>query len=238
MPGFGTKRDPHRGFVDRSPALQGRSALGYAIRDPAEAFARPREGQAFIITGSGHNSTEIAVRCEAEGLSSGKDYVLCEDLNDIDPSVDVSGRCNLRCISCPRGNEALQPPSGFMTAATYREVLDKLVREIPLLGSVQLYTWGEPLLNPELPEIVAVTRDARVLSAISSNLNSARRLDAVVAARPDWFKVSCSGGGGLRADPHGGPVDHLPVKLAEAGAAARPAPSRDADHPELPPLPA
>ena len=98
-----------------------------------------------------------------------------------------------RCISCPRGNEDRQPASGFMPAATYRKVLDKLVREIPMLGSVQLYTWGEPLLNPELPEIVAVTREAKVLSAISSNLNYAKRLDAVVAARPDWFKVSCSG---------------------------------------------
>jgi hypothetical protein len=32
-----------------------------------------------------------------------------------------------------------------------------------------------------------------VLSAISSNLNYAKNIEAVVAARPDWFKISCSG---------------------------------------------
>jgi len=34
-----------------------------------------------------------------------------------------------------------------------------------------------------------------VLCAISSNLNYAKNLEAVVTARPDWFKVSCSGWG-------------------------------------------
>ncbi|MCX5813466.1 MAG: hypothetical protein NT178_13130 [Proteobacteria bacterium] len=180
-------------FIDKSPSLQGRKALGYSIHKPDDAFASVRAGNGIIITGSGHNSPEIAGLCEQAGFPKGKDYILCEDLNDIDPSVDVSGMCNLRCISCPRGNDKHQPPAGFMSASTYKKVLEKLIREIPLLGSVQLYTWGEPLLNPELPAIVTITREAKVLSAISSNLNYAKNLDAVVEARPDWFKISCSG---------------------------------------------
>jgi MoaA/NifB/PqqE/SkfB family radical SAM enzyme len=180
-------------FLDKSPSLQGRKALGYSIHKPDDAFECVRAGDGIIITGSGHNSPEIAGLCEQEGFQKGNDYILCEDLNDIDPSVDVAGMCNLKCISCPRGNEKQQPSAGFMSASTYKKVLEKLIREIPLLGSIQLYTWGEPLLNPELPEIVAVTREAKVLSAISSNLNYAKNLQAVVAARPDWFKISCSG---------------------------------------------
>ena len=219
---------PVEAFVDRSPGLQGRSALGYPIHPPAEAIACARAGRALIVTGSGHNSPEIAALCENDGLSRGKDYILCAELNDIDPSVDVSGRCNLRCISCPRGNEDHQPSSGFMSAATDRRVLDKLVREIPLLGSVQLYTWGEPLLNPELPEIVAVTREAKVLSAISSNLNYAKRLEAVVAARPDWFKVSCSGWADSYERTHtGGRWDLFLSNLRQL------ARLRDAHHPDM-----
>jgi MoaA/NifB/PqqE/SkfB family radical SAM enzyme len=184
---------PVENFMDKSLSLQGRKALGYRILKPGDIFAQVRRGQGIIIIGSGHNSPEIASLCAKEGFQKGKDYILCEDLNDIDPSVDVAGMCNLKCISCPRGNEKQQPPAGFMSALTYKQVLNKLLQEIPLLGSIQLYAWGEPQLNPELPEIVAITREASVLSAISSNLNYAKNLDAVVAARPNWFKISCSG---------------------------------------------
>ena len=184
---------PVEAFMDRSLSLQGRKALGYPIIKPDDVFACVHDGRGIIIIGSGHNSPEIAGLCVKEGFTKDKDYILCEDLNDIDPSVDVAGMCNLRCISCPRGNEKHQPTAGFMSTATYKKVLEKLIREIPLLGSIQLYTWGEPLLNPELPEIITITREAKVLSAISSNLNYAKNLDAVVTARPDWFKISCSG---------------------------------------------
>ena len=184
---------PVESFLDSAPSLQGRSALGYPIGKPDDVFESVRAGEGIIIVASGHCDLEIGDICEAVGLCKGNGYILCRDLNDIDPSVDVAGMCNLRCISCPRGNEVAQPPKGYMSAATYRKVLDKLLSEIPLLGSVQLYTWGEPLLNPKLPEIVAMTRDAKVVSAISSNLNCSKNLEQVVAARPDWFKVSCSG---------------------------------------------
>ena len=97
-------------FLDKSPSLQGQKALGYPIIKPADAFDTVRNNQGFIIAGSGHNATEIARLCEKEGFKKGADYILCEVLNNLDPSVDVSGACNLRCISCHRGNMKEQPP--------------------------------------------------------------------------------------------------------------------------------
>lgn len=180
-------------FLDSNSALQGKNALGYPIKKPEETFNEVRAGKAVIIASSGHCDLEIGKNCESEGIRKNEGYILCRDLNDIDPSVEVAGMCNLRCISCPRGNDDSQPDKGLMSAATYKKVLDKLLVEIPLLGSIQLYTWGEPLLNPELPEIIRMTREAKVLSAISSNLNYSRNLEEVIASKPDWFKVSCSG---------------------------------------------
>jgi MoaA/NifB/PqqE/SkfB family radical SAM enzyme len=180
-------------FLDSSVSLQGREALGYRIHKPDDVFELVRAGQGIIIAASGHWDLEIDDCCEKAGLRKGQDYILCREFNDIDPSIDIAGMCNLRCISCPQGNENIQPAKGLMSAETYRKVLDKLLREIPLIGSVQLYAWGEPLLNPELPEIIAMTRASKVLTAISSNLNYSEALESVIAARPDWFKVSCSG---------------------------------------------
>lgn len=219
---------PVESFIDSSPSLQGKSALGYPIRKPDIAFETVRSGEAIIIASSGHCDLEIGGICEAAGIKQGEGYLLCRDLNDIDPSVDVAGMCNLRCISCPRGNEHKQPLAGLMSAATYQKVLDKLLKEIPLLGSIQLYAWGEPLLNPELSSIITMTRQAKVLSAISSNLNFGKNLESVVAACPDWFKVSCSGWGDNYELTHtGGKWDIFLLnlhKLAEL---------RDRLHPEM-----
>ncbi|PIQ25963.1 hypothetical protein COW36_02860 [bacterium (Candidatus Blackallbacteria) CG17_big_fil_post_rev_8_21_14_2_50_48_46] len=185
---------PVEAFLDSSPSLQGQKALGYPICKPDSVFDSVRSGEGLIIISSGHHDLEIAQLCEQAGLSKNRDFILSkQSLNDLDPSVEVTGMCNLQCISCPRGNDNEPQPKGFMSAETYRLVLEKLLREIPLLGSVQLYTWGEPLLNKELPEIIAMTREAKVLTAISSNLNYVKNLEHVIAAKPDWFKVSCSG---------------------------------------------
>jgi hypothetical protein len=219
---------PITSFLDSSASLQGRKALGYEIQKPDEVFEIVRSGNGIVIAASGHCDLEIGDCCIKAGMKHGRDYILCRTLNNIDPSIDVTGMCNLRCISCPRGNDSSRPAKGFMSAATYEKVLHKLIGEIPLLGSVQLYTWGEPLLNIELPEIFRLTRDAKVLSAISSNLNYGKNLEAVVKARPDWFKVSCSGWGESYELTHtGGKWDiFLPNlhKLAEL---------RDRIHPEM-----
>jgi len=219
---------PVTAFLDSSPAMQGQTALGYPIEAPAPALARAAAGGAFIIIGSGHHDRAIEAECIAHGLVKDRDYVPSRELNDIDPSVDISGTCNLRCVSCPQGNIADRPPVGFMTAVDYQRVLDKLLREIPFLGSVQLYTWGEPLLNPELPEIIERTRDARVLTAISTNLKVDRGLQSVIAARPDWIKVSASGFGENYERGHTG--GHWPRFLANLHTLAA---LRDRLHPEM-----
>lgn len=183
------------GFLDSNPALQGKYALGYPILAPHTSFDTVRRGEAVILVASGHYEAEIVGILADHGLIQDEHFIRSNDLNRVVPAVDVAGVCNLRCISCPRGNMKELPPRGLMPLEDYKAVLDKLIEELPYLPSVQLYVWGEPLLNPELPAMIQYTRERNVLCAISSNLNQGRNLEAVVAAKPDWFKVSCSGFG-------------------------------------------
>jgi len=187
---------PPAAFIDSSSRLKGRTSLGYKVLSPSEVLEAPmRRDNAFIVIASGHYEAEIAGLCKASGLQSGKDFMSARELSPLDPSVDVSGLCNLRCISCPRGNYEEQPPRGFMSAATYNQVLEKLLNELPFMGNIQLYAWGEPLLNPEIAEIIRITVDSGVLCAISTNLNLRKDFEEVIRARPDWIKVSASGFG-------------------------------------------
>jgi MoaA/NifB/PqqE/SkfB family radical SAM enzyme len=117
------------------------------------------------------------------------------ELRRFNYQVDVAGMCNLRCISCPRGNWPRHRKPGLMSATTYAGLVDKILRDDPWTGIITLYNWGEPLLNPELPEILRITRRKGLLSAVSSNLAMTKDFEDVVRAGPDWFRVSNSGWG-------------------------------------------
>ena len=182
------------GFIDSSPRLNGKRFLGYPVFAPTEILLRsPTE--IFVVLTSGHYEHELRQLCLENGLVAEKDFISSRAISPLDPSVDISGVCNLRCISCPRGNIIEQPPAGFMQPDVYKSVLDKLLKELPFVGNVQLYAWGEPLLNPAVAEIIHMTVDRQVLCAISTNLNVRKDFSEAIKARPDWIKVSASGYG-------------------------------------------
>ncbi len=168
--------------------------MGFPVIHP-DQFLTKRPEDAFLIITSGHYEDEIVAVCEERGLRENVDYLRASRVNAVDPSVDITGTCNLKCISCPRGNFQEQGPMGFMRLPTYQKVLAKLLREIPFLGQVQLYAWGEPLINPDVAEIIRHTVSNKVLCAMSTNLNLKRDFSEAIAAGPDWLKVSCSGFG-------------------------------------------
>jgi MoaA/NifB/PqqE/SkfB family radical SAM enzyme len=118
-----------------------------------------------------------------------------KDLSPFFPSVDVSGICNLKCIACPRGDSMRIKNGGFMNSVQYQMVIKKLLKEIPFLTNIDLYMFGEPLLNPELPEIIKIGNALGISSGISTNLNYSKNLEAVVRAGPAHIKISCSGYG-------------------------------------------
>ncbi|MBF0232155.1 MAG: hypothetical protein HQK65_03850 [Desulfamplus sp.] len=183
------------GYIDSSPSLAGSSVFGLPITDPISFFERESSENTFIIIASGFFADEISAKCESEGWIKESDFVVYGELKRFNYQVDVAGMCNLHCISCPRGNWPRHRKPGFMSADTYSRLINKIVLNDPWTGIITLYNWGEPLLNPELPEIIRLTRDRGLLSAVSSNLAIKKDFEEVVRASPDWFRISNSGWG-------------------------------------------
>lgn len=212
-----------KAFLDRSPRFRGLKVLDREVLEP-EAFFRGRaagaEGRpAFLILASGFWEEAMKARCLELGLREGRDFLLATELCPLAPSVDVAGVCNLRCFGCPRGNFDRHPEPGFMSAATYAQVLDKLLRELPFLGEIQLYTWGEPLLNRDIDRIVRLTAERGVASVLSTNLNIRRDLRGFLAAGPDLVRVSAAGWGrGYEFTHVGGQWDLFLAKFKELSA--------------------
>lgn len=192
-----------RGFIDSNPALHGARALGYPIAAPSSITEGAE--RCFVIIASMLYDEAIKEQCRSLGLVEYADFLSYKELKPLDYAIDISGGCNLRCISCPRASRHQRhPPVGFMDAATFEKVLDKILREDPLVGSVQLYQWGEPLLNPQLPEILRIANSRGVPCAVSSNLSMDVDLGPVIKAGPAWFRVSISGTGPGYEKTHSG----------------------------------
>jgi len=178
------------GFIDSN--MSGREFLGYQVSAPDEILAEGKD-HVFIIISAFLFVDEIAKRCDEHGFVRTKDYLTHADVKPYHFEIDVAGYCNLKCLTCPRGNAPDGPTAGMMSLANYKKVIDKLVREVPLLSDVQLYSWGEPLLNPVLPEMISYNSSLGLATALSSNLSLPADLESVIKAGPTWFRVSLSG---------------------------------------------
>lgn len=195
---------PVQGFIDHSQDQQRQSVFGKKVWSP-DAFFKGDLRARFVIVASFYFEKEIMDLCLKHGMSEDEDFVSYTRLKPFDYAVEVSGMCNLRCLSCPRahGNSG-HPSPGFMTLDAFKKVLDKIIAESPLVGNIQLYQWGEPLLNTHLPEIIQHANKLGVKCAVSSNLNLKTDYRTLIKSKPEWFRISCSGIGKNYEKTHAG----------------------------------
>lgn len=107
-------------------------------------------------------------------------------------AVDIVSSCNLRCPSCPVGNTGNIHSTGLMSLDMFRQVLRKARGEHGV-RAVAPYNWTEPFLHPELPAFIRAAKQEKLACMISTNLNIARNIDEVIAAEPNFLRISLSG---------------------------------------------
>jgi MoaA/NifB/PqqE/SkfB family radical SAM enzyme len=107
--------------------------------------------------------------------------------------LEVNSVCNLRCPTCTKGNvDGYEHASGIMEPTLMWRILDKIASENPN-AIVFLYGNSEPFIHPYLPECIRAIHRKGLHPELSTNLNILRRLDDVLAAKPDLMIVSLSG---------------------------------------------
>ena len=108
--------------------------------------------------------------------------------------LESTNRCNELCDQCPRTHLKREPDRDLSLAEVTR-----ITDQLPRLERVVLHGLGEPLLNPELPAIVAHLRRRGVYVLFNSNATalSERTGRALIAADLNELRVSLDG-----ATPH------------------------------------
>jgi MoaA/NifB/PqqE/SkfB family radical SAM enzyme len=104
--------------------------------------------------------------------------------------VEVTSRCTRRCAVCPRSTEGLAWREGDLDDATWHRLLD----DLDLAPYVHLQGWGEPLLHPRLPEMVAEVKAAGPKVGLTTNADLLpAAVDWIVGGDIDLVIVSVAG---------------------------------------------
>ncbi len=123
--------------------------------------------------------------------------------------IDIVGTCNLRCPSCPVGNYQhnqliMNRKKGFMSFDLFQQIIQKIqadCQEVNENFSIDLYNWGEPLIHPNIVEIVELLHNKNIAFSFSTNLNikdlykpeNELKLLRILKTFPSMIRISVSG---------------------------------------------
>ena len=80
--------------------------------------------------------------------------------------VEPTNRCNYRCPLCDKGSGKLTRPEGDMSLDNFTNLLNMAGDSLKML---MLWNQGEPLLNHQLPDMIAQARSRGIFTVVSTN---------------------------------------------------------------------
>ena len=83
-------------------------------------------------------------------------------------TIDVSNKCNLSCPFCLTGQRQGGRAKGNISLESFTSIIDELA---PYAFSLDLFDWGEPFFNPELPLLIEYAHRKGLITTVSSNLS-------------------------------------------------------------------
>ena len=105
--------------------------------------------------------------------------------------VEVTSRCFLRCVMCP--NHILA--DRWISMDMRPDILKAIVEEADSANLIYLSGWGEPLMRPDLPELVKAVRNAGTAAGFTTNgmLLDRGRARELLNAGLDIISISVAG---------------------------------------------
>ncbi len=111
--------------------------------------------------------------------------------------IEVSSLCNFRCVYCAHSKKN----HGLYEANMTQELFDKVLKNIAEFPQkvklIETYSFGEPLCNPNLADMIAEIRRARICEKINFTTNGAlftpKVIDKILAAGVDTIRISLQG---------------------------------------------
>lgn len=166
-------------FCDNNSTLQGSLIDGVNIIPPSLAFKSAKQNNAVLIIASIQYRHEMQSQCNAEGLKLKEHYLLYLHISRPEALIDISDKDNTFDGQTKK----------VMSLSSYQHVVEKLLKERPLLSHINLSAWGDSMLHPSLNKIIELTEKV-VPCTVSTKLNTISNLEEIIQAEPSQFVVS------------------------------------------------
>lgn len=183
-------------YADSDPAFRNKTVGSLSVFEPADLKKQiiSNNWNPIIIIAAALKESDIIRSLKKYDLDQ---YPRFSFQSSEEPTftVDILGSCNLVCGSCPHSIKDHGVPRGSMGFETVKKVIDKIKVESPETTHISLYSWGEPLLHPRIPEIVDYVHGKGIAVALSTNLSLSfdKRIENLVKSEPEYLKISVSG---------------------------------------------
>lgn len=108
-------------------------------------------------------------------------------------TFEPTGVCQLRCPLCPTGLRNQARRGEHAELETFKRLMDEIGRYVFF---IDFFNWGEPLLNPQLEDMVQIAGSNRIGTCISSNLSLPlpdERIKRLLTCGLDEIMVSLDG---------------------------------------------
>lgn len=126
--------------------------LAHQAAAGAIAFLDPTEAEAAVTLLRGHVAPSAAPVVTGYPMRNGKPHV------DI-VWLEITNHCNQKCTFCP--DMFREDARTWLPLQQVKNLIDQLADTISV-GSMQLNAYGEPLLHPNIAEILAYIRERRL----------------------------------------------------------------------------
>ena len=184
-------------FIDSDESLSNKNINGIKVNQP-DALKRiiknNRSKEVAIVVAVSIKEEEIKSYLQKENIDKDVEIIYYKNYSNVYYTVDIVSSCNLACLSCAHSLEQ-EKPEGMMRLEDVKKVLEKITRESPNCSHVSLYSWGEPLIHPQIDEIIKLFHNQGIAVGISTNLShyDFKKVEKLMKSNPDYVKISVSG---------------------------------------------
>ena len=135
------------------------------------------------------------------------DHHKLEILEDVVPlslplvmMIDPTNRCNFKCVFCATGDDRLLKTAplrslGDMPLDLFKKIIDDIDAFLPSkIKRVQLYKDGEPLLHPNIIEMISYAKNSTAIGEVDLTSNGSlidrNMANALVVSKLDSIRIS------------------------------------------------
>ncbi len=107
-------------------------------------------------------------------------------------TIDPFSACNLRCPLCPTGNGTNTLRKGTLQLDVFKHIIDEIGT---YLYNIDLFNWGEPLLNKDIYDMISYAHERHILTSISSNFHffDEAAAERMISSGLDYLILSIDG---------------------------------------------